>query len=159
MKKLWILSGILALCLPGCGSDEREQLINKSIDQLNNAASNMATIKENIVKWEKGKENEKSKLLDIAEKSTVELQKSAKKLQEIKQQADKLEAPAPEDRKAFVDKFRDRYASAIEKVEKERIALNEVIARADKNHKGSLATLKSKLQQIQGDFENLVKPH
>ncbi len=155
----------MAIILPGCGSDEREQLIKSALVQIDSAKENMALIRDYVVKWEnEKKEEEKTKLL----KNAVELaggvkdrlgalSKNALVFQNIKTQADKLEAGTPEDRKALVDKYRDRFASAIESANKERILLNEAIARAEKKEKGPLAELKISLQKAQGDFENLVK--
>jgi len=160
MMKLLVLAGALAMAmvLPGCGTDERERLITQALDQLDSAANNLSTIKDNVVKWEKEKkETDKPKLLKNAVEATVALSKNAKDLQYIKGMADKLETGTPETRKEYVDKYRDRFASAIENVNKERIALTEAIARAERKEKAPLAELKVSLQRAQGDFENLVK--
>jgi hypothetical protein len=158
MKKLLLLAGALAIFLPGCGTDEREQLITSALDQINSAASNMTAIKDNVVKWEKEKkETEKNKLLKNAVDGTTALTKNAQFFQAIKGKADKLEPGTPESRKELVDKYRDRFALAIENANKERIALNDAIAKAEKKDKASLAELKISLQKAQGDFENLVK--
>jgi hypothetical protein len=159
MKKLIGLASVMivALTLPGCGTDEREQLISSALDQINSAATNMAAIKDNVVKWEKAKDNEKPKLLKNALESVTALSKNAQMFQLIKGKADKLEPLSPEDRKGFVDKYRDRFASAIENANKERVALNDAIARAEKKEKTSLSDLKINLQKAQGDFENLDK--
>lgn len=158
MKKLFLLAGVLAISLPGCGTDEREQLISSALDQINSATSNMAAIKDNVVKWEKEKKDtEKAKLLKNAVDGTTALTKNAQFFQAIKGKADKLEPGTPEARKELVDKYRDRFASAIESANKERLALNDAIAKAEKKDKSSLAELKVSLQKAQGDFENLVK--
>lgn len=158
MKKLLLLAGVLAFFLPGCGTDERERLISSAKDEIDKAASNMASIKDNIVKWEKEKKvTEKTKLLKNAVDGTAALTKNAQVFQAIKGQADRLEPGTPDSRKELVDKWRDRFATAIDNVNKERIALNDTIARAEKINKADLAELKISLQKAQGDFENLVK--
>jgi hypothetical protein len=157
MKKVLLFAGALVLFLPGCGTDEREKLIADALEEINKASGNMATIKENIVKWEKANVSEKPKLLKSAMDATQALKKNALIFQLIKGQADKLEPGTPESRKELVEKYRDRFASAIESANKERIALNEAIARAEKKEKAPLADLKISLQQAQGDFENIVK--
>jgi len=159
MKKLFGFASVLsmAMFLPGCGTDEREQYISTALDQINSAATNMAAVKDNVVKWEKAKDNEKAKLLKNAKDSVDALTKNAQNFQSIKGRADKLERPTPDEQKALVDKYRDRLASAIDNANKESMALNEAIARAEKKDKNSLADLKVSLQKAQGDFENLVK--
>jgi len=157
MKKVMLFVGVLALLLPGCGTDERERLIADALDQINSAATNMATIRDNIVKWEKAKESERPKLLKSAIDGTQALSKNALAFQLIKGQADKLEPGTLESRKELADKYRERFAAAIENANKERIALNEAIARAEKKEKAPLVDLKISLQKAQGDFENLVK--
>ena len=158
MTKFLLLAGALAIFLPGCGTDERERLISSALDQINSAASNMSAIKENVLKWEKEKkESEKTKLLKNAVDQTAALTKNAQFFQAIKGQADKLEPGTPETRKELVDKYRDRFATAIDNANKERIALNDAIAKAEKTNKTALSDLKINLQKAQGDFENLVK--
>jgi uncharacterized lipoprotein YehR (DUF1307 family) len=158
MKMLWILAAALALALTGCGGDERERLINRAIDQLTNAQTHMAAIKDSVLKWEKEKkQQEKLRLLQSAKDAAKAFRKTAKEFQKIKQEADKLDASTPEDRKTYVEKFRERFAQAIENVDKERLALNAAIARAEKTAKGQLAELKSSLRDAQGDFESLAK--
>jgi hypothetical protein len=159
MKKMMGLAGVLSLAviLPGCGTDEREQYISAALDQIKSASDNMSAIKDSVVNWEKAKGNEKNKHLKNALESVTALTKNAQNFQSIKGRADKLEPPTPEARKELVDKYRDRFASAIENANKERVALNEAIARAEKKDKTSLAELKISLQKAQGDFENLVK--
>ena len=159
MKKLFGFVSVLsmAMILPGCGTDEREQYISTALDQIKSAADNMAAIKDSIGKWEKAKDNEKAKFLKNAQDSVTALVKNAQMFQAIKGKADKLERPTPDEQKALVDKYRDRFASAIENANKESMALNEAIARAEKKDKNSLADLKISLQKAQGDFENMVK--
>jgi len=157
MKKVLLFAGALVLFLPGCGTDDRERLISDALEEIGKAAGNMAAIKDNIVKWEKANASEKPKLLKSAMDATQALSKNALMFQVIKGQADKLDPGAPESRKELVDKYRDRFASAIENANKERIALNEAIARAEKKEKAPLADLKISLQKAQGDFENIVK--
>src|SRR5260370_8059273 len=141
MMKLLVLAGALAMAmvLPGCGTDERERLITQALDQLDSAANNLSTIKDNVVKWEKEKkETDKPKLLKNAVEATVALSKNAKDLQYIKGMADKLETGTPETRKEYVDKYRNRFASAIENVTKQPIPLPEPIARAEGREKAPL---------------------
>jgi hypothetical protein len=159
MKKLMLLVGVLALCLSGCGSDERDQLISSAKDEIDKAGSNLDTIRENVQKWEKEKkETEKANLLKNAVNATAALSKNAQMFQAIKGRADRLEPSTPEQRKELVDKYRDRFASAIDEVNKKRIALNKTIAEAEKlPERAALAELKISLQKAQGDFENLVK--
>jgi len=157
MKKVLLFAGALVFFLPGCGTDDRERLISDALEEIGKAAGNMAAIKDNIVKWEKANASEKPKLLKSAMDATQALSKNALMFQLIKGQADKLDPGTPESRKELVEKYRDRFASAIENANKERIALNEAIARAEKKEKAPLADLKISLQKAQGDFENIVK--
>jgi hypothetical protein len=161
MKKwiAWASAVVVMVCLTGCGSDLREVLVGKAIDDLGKAASTIQGIRENVEKWEaETKDAEKKKFLDNAISATDTLKQVGQGFQGIKQATERLEPSSREQREELRRSFRDRLDKAIERLRKEQRSLNDAITRADGIKKGALAELKEKLQQAQGEFEVLTKP-
>lgn len=144
--------------LLGCGSDVRESLVSVAVKQINDASSNLGNIKENVEKWEKEtKDADKTRHIKTAIEATERLKRNGQTLQEIKQEAAKLEPLSPEEKEELGKTFRKSLESAVQRLNKEMTSLNESMLRAEKVSKSGIADLKQKLQVAQSEFEVLTR--
>lgn len=158
-RGLW-LCGMVAMTvgLAGCGSDMREVLVSTAVKQMNDAASNLASIRETVDKWEREKETkDKEKLIKSASETAERLKRNGQNFQEIKQQAEKLEPLSQQDKDELGKSFSKSLRGALDRVTKEMNALNETMARAEKVSKTGIADLRQKLQHAQSEFEVLSR--
>lgn len=156
-KALWLSCSLaMVLGLMGCGSDAREVQVSKTLKQLEDAANNVGRIKAKVEAWEK--EPQKTQLLKDAVDDTEGLKKNGQALQEIKQENERLEPPSKEEKEEFAKGYRNKLTGAVDRLNKEQIALNQALARAEKINKAALAELNDKLRLAQREFEVLTRP-
>jgi oligoendopeptidase F len=160
MKK-WLLA-LGALCFPvvltGCGTDEREAIVAKAVDRLNQAASSLRSVKDNVSKWatEVG-DAEKAKLLNNAIRASEDIRKVGQDFQEYKSRIDKLGPLSKDDRDKNLEKFGGKLRSSIENLHKEMTDLDQAFAAAEKTNATALEPLRKKLREAQAEFEVLIK--
>lgn len=157
-RAFWPVYSIVMCGLLGCGSDVRESLVVMAVKQVGDAATNLGNIKENVEKWEKEtKDPEKARHIKTAIEATERLKRNGQTLQEIKQEAAKLDPISPEEKEELGKNFRKRLQTDVDRLSKEMNALNQTMARAEKASKSGIADLKQKLQVAQSEFEVLTR--
>lgn len=156
-RTLWLgCAAGMCLGLIGCGSDRRETLVSVAVKQMNDAAGNMASVRSSVEKWEK-EPKEKAKYLKLAGDAADRLKKNGQAFQEIKQQADNLEALTQQEKEEQAKNFKKNLRGALDAVTKEMNALNQTMARAEKMDKAGISDLREKLRQAQSEFEVLSR--
>ncbi|MBM4067909.1 MAG: hypothetical protein FJ271_03055 [Planctomycetes bacterium] len=156
-RTMWLgCAAGMCLGLIGCSSDTRETLVSVAVKQMNDAASNMASIRQSVEKWEK-EPKEKAKYLKLAGDAAERLKKNGQAFQEIKQQADKLDVLTQQEKEEQAKTFEKSLRGALTTVTKEMAALNQTMARAEKVDKTGISDLREKLRQAQSEFEVLSR--
>jgi ribosome recycling factor len=160
MKRVLVLMGalLIAVAVPGCGSDPREGLVDATAGDVETAATKVTNIRmkieDAVKKTEAGKTPDfKEALLEVDA-----LKRIAKEMQEFKIKADALkDKTTEEERKDLADKIKPRLNNAIERVAKAKKELNETMAAVEAQHKDALKTVREKLAEADGEFEAISR--
>jgi protein subunit release factor A len=160
MKRLLMLGLSLgfSLSLVGCGSDQREGLVNGTVKKLENAATKVANINKKIE--EAVKKTEQGKTPDFKE-AIVEvesLKQIAKEMQALKTETEALKEKTPEEeQQALREKIRVPLNDSIERLTKAKKELNDTLAAVDKDYKDALKPVREKLAEAEGEFEAIAR--
>ena len=160
--KRWFGSAMLlvSLTLSGCGTDPREGHISTIIQNLNDAATRIGSIRESVASAVKKAENNTLKKEDLnsALESIKSLSDTGKKFQELKNQTDSLAAStSEEDRKAFREKFQNQLSSALTRAEEERRGLEVAVKEAEAVNAEQMKDLRQKLTEADGVFFGVAR--
>ncbi len=166
MKRALSAASVLFLCswLVGCGSDSHNELINASLNLLDNAASEIGAVKtkvkDAIKAHNEGKDKEPPVPFDLkeAEKVLVNLKQTGEAAQRIKQRIDYVlqsnpitEAERVESAKKYGEKVNVVYKRLLD----EGKELNERLLEADSISPEKTADLRRKMVEALGPFESL----
>jgi hypothetical protein len=163
MMMRWMVRWSLLLApllLVGCASDPREAKITAVIGYVNNAATEISAIKDNVASAVKKADNKK---LDSAEMkkalpSIENLKNLTKEMQKAKQQIATLAETTPKDeRDKLAEQFRGKLSAALARLDEERRALEKTILEAEALDNESVKDLRSKLTEAEGNFVMLAR--
>lgn len=159
----WLVRAVVwlaPLAIVGCAGDPREAKIDSVLGYLNAASEQLATIKERVNDAIKKAENNKlnAKEMKEAQGAVDSLKTLSKDLQKVKQQIEGLASSTPkEQRDALAEQFRPKLSAAMARIDEERRALEKTILEAEALDKESVAELRSKLTEAEGNFVMLAR--
>ena len=155
----WLL--VLApLVVAGCSSDPREEYITKAVTYINDAASHIDTIKEQVDKAiTEGAENKlNAKALREANTSIDGLRELGKKMQLVKQGADGAGMTlTAEEKEELRKQYQQRVQGALEALEQSRVALQQKLQEAEAIDPDAIRELRNQLTQAEGVFAVLAR--
>jgi hypothetical protein len=132
-----LLCGLL-LGAVGCGSDDQDQIISRTLTTVDEVSGNLSeinkTVREAITANDKKNQKigEKDEYLLRAFASAQELRKLGERLQRLKELSDILkEKTSPEHSKELADRYRNKLHDKVLNLEKEERALDVTLAEAD----------------------------
>ena len=168
MKKgLAFVAGLMLVCVSGCASDPRDELVNHTISLLNTTKTKVENIREEVEKAIAKFEKEPQKGLDLKESNRTcdELKLHVKELQETEARIRERvysHALNEEQRKELLNKHRERIEDGILKLDAETKTLNQKVAALEKmaQDPASEAVFKefrTKLSEAQAGFEGLAR--
>ncbi len=155
MKRLLGLGWILAsFTVVGCGSNPRDGLISTTIEHMSDAASKVASIKDRIgeavKKAEKEKKDPDFKEAIIAAES---LKKTAKDLQALKLETEKLKGgTSEEESKELAKRWKDKLNAVEVRLYTELTELRKVMKEVESQNKDALKELRAKINEADGEF-------
>ena len=152
----------------GCGSDEQDQNISRTLTIVDEVSANFSeinkSVREAITTSEKKKQNigEKDEYLLRAFATAQELRKLGERLQLRKEVMDILkEKTSPEYSKELADRYRNKLQDKVLNLEKEERALDVTLAqaeeKADDGGKRQLKNVREEIKKGREAFEVLTK--
>ena len=166
MKRSFILGAALLSCslLAGCSSETHEGLISDTITLIEQAGSDVSTIKNQVNDAVKKLEDGKAKTLELkdAVKAADALKKTGEKAQEIKRRIEYArEKVTDEERKIYANHQKSRLNDAFKNLLKLREELRKSLDAAEKtsgeNYKTAVNDLRKKIEDAQSPFESLSR--
>lgn len=158
MKRLLGLSILgLAFAIAGCGSDPREGLISTTIENMRNAASQLANIKDRINEMVKKTDKGTPDMKPVLE-AVKSLKDIAKDVQKLLLQTEKIKEPlSEEDQKRLTSKYGEKLNDAITQINKERKGLKEALDSAEAKFKDAAKDLRKRIEETDGEFEVIAR--
>jgi flagellar hook-basal body complex protein FliE len=154
----------LALAIAGCGGDQRESLINNTLNQITLATNTIRQIHDAVAKELKKAEDPKhNKISSTDFENIIKVEIKSYKdigvaLQGIKRDVDAIrDSITEEDRKNYREKFQSQIQPALEGLQKEQESLRSILAQAKKKNEEAVRELIAKFQEAQGEFESIAK--
>jgi hypothetical protein len=162
-----LLCGLL-FCAVGCGTDDQDQIISRTLTTVDEVSGNLSeinkSVREAITTSEKKKQNigEKDEYLLRAFTSAQELRKLGERLQRLKELSDILkDKTSPEHSKELVDRYRNKLHDKVLNLEKEERALDVTLSqaeeKADDGGKRQLKNVREEIKKGREAFEVLTK--
>jgi hypothetical protein len=152
----------------GCGTDDQDQIISRTLNTVGEVTQNLSEIKkfvrEAVTTSEAKKQDigEKDEHLLRAYTSAQELRKLGERLQRLKELSDILkEKTSPEYSKELAARSRTRLQDNVLSLEKEErelvVALAQADAKANEGGKKQLENVRKEIQRSREAFEVLTK--
>jgi hypothetical protein len=159
MRKLGclVVAALVGL-LNGCGSDEHSQVINATLQHLDQASSAIAAVVTKTSNAVKAKEEKPNDALNLAEamEATKELKKVGESLAKVQAAAARIrDKMTPEQRHAAVESNKTRLNEVIKQLRTRQIELNIELDRAAKLDDRETEKLRLKIIEAQSGFEAL----
>ncbi len=166
MKRALSAASVLFLCvwLAGCGGDQHNELVNASLNLLDNAASELGAVKtkvkDAIKAHQEGKDKQPPVPFDLkeADKVLVNLKQTGEQAQKIKQRIDYVLSATPITDEARVEsakKHGEKVNGIYKRLRDEGRDLNEVLLQAEAIDKDKVDDLRKKMVEALGPFESL----
>jgi hypothetical protein len=173
MKRLAVLGStfLMLFTLAGCGSNQREAVLNEAVGLFETAAANTETVTKEINKAVAEAEKKRTKATKNDFKPAVD---AAKKLREtgkqllgdeqhlgVKGQIDLLqEKTSPEQKVRLAREFEDRLGGLFKRLADDQKKLDEALARAKQHATPEAMTeLRKELRASREDMYVLSRPH
>ncbi len=176
MRRL-LLVGMMLVGLVGCGSDERQTLIEQVQGNLESAQRELSTLnrqlekgiekaKERTIKLNKGKKIEELKPGEVslqvsdlkpAVDATEQLGKLGKELQTINQKARRLESNVGDAEREKYQPLIDQLQSQFKKLQAAMTKLDQTISEAKKMNGKAVEVFENAYQKALGEYETLAK--
>jgi GTP1/Obg family GTP-binding protein len=153
---LWLLP----LALVGCATDPREALIKSALAYVDQAATEIGTIKDRVNEAYKKRDNKKldTKELKEAYGSIDSLKKLSKEMQLVKQRIETVAGSTSEDqRQALAKDYQGKLSTALARIHEERSGLEKAIVQAEELDPDAVKELRSKLTEAEGSFVMLAR--
>lgn len=156
---LWIVCGGVLAVNMGCGSGAREDVIDTTLSTLNNVATKVGSINDEITKAVKEADKKKTTPdFKTALEMVAELKESSKKLLESKNRAESIKGTlSEEERKELSSRFKSRLNQALEDMANKQVELNKTLKSVEAQHKDAVKELRAKLREAEGEFEVLSR--
>jgi hypothetical protein len=157
----WLTLLVPMVFLTGCGSDPREEYIDKAVKYVNDAANELGAIKDRVNAAIKNAKDNKLNRKDLSEaKGNIEtLRDLGKKMQLVKQNTDAAGSSTSEDEKAELrQRYQKRVQDSLAGLEEERVALQKALQEAEAIDAEGIRDLRDQLTQAEGIFAVLARP-
>ena len=166
MKRFPVLCGALLFCsICGCGGETYEDLIKDTIARINEAATDVGSIRAEVKKAIEKTEGGKPLDLKAAIKATEALNKTGKDTQLLKRRIEQIRANVDDSqKKANAESQRGKLNAAMTELLKQKADLAAVLAEAERlppdrvpNAKQAVADFRAKLIEAESPFEALSR--
>ena len=161
---VWVGSFCLSMCFIGCGSDQRSDLISRTVAMMDNAQAQLKLVKNNVNDAVK-KAQQPGSTLDFTDaiKSTDALKKIGDTAQEIKRQQAALPPISKEEQEANAESSKQRIQESFKRLVQEEDELKkaldstEPLAKANTQNATKVRELRDKLREALSPFETMAR--
>jgi len=164
VRQLLFVAGVLAFCglVPGCAGDPREDAIQNIVARMNDAATEISGIKDEVKKAvDKHQKNKEPLDFEGAIEAAKKLQKTGEEMQKLKvTRVDQAGASTDEEKKEFAERHRGRINNAYSDLLKAKKDLNDELQKAeaiDADARKKVEELRTKIREAEGPFETLAR--
>jgi hypothetical protein len=148
------------LALAGCSTDPREGYISSAVGYINDAAGQIATIKDKVSEAITKADDKKLNAAALREANSAidSLRELGKRMQVVKQRTDAAGASITEDEKERLRKsYQNNIQNALKELEDQRVELQKKLREAEEIDPEGIRELRSQLTQAEGVFAVLAR--